>query len=134
MENRGWQEKLPWIPEGSFLGKWMSFVEATHPWLVKRNWYEILIVGCAVLAQATKLHILYSRPVPCNFFLALTGSPAAGKSRTLDCVKAVISETWIQDLPTGSMEAMEEALAAYRYGFFMWDEAGELMEAARRGD
>jgi hypothetical protein len=113
----------------------MTFVELCYPWLLKKNWYQILVVGCSLLSTSAKLFINYTRPMPCNFFLTLIGSPAAGKGRIIDCVNAVLSDIdWLYNIPTGSVEGIEEVIDSRRIGFLIWDEMGELSQGAKKGD
>jgi hypothetical protein len=129
-----WQAKLPAIPENSPLAWWMNFVEKTYPWVMENNPWACFVVGCSLIAQATKLVVNLSRPFPCNFFIALVGHPASGKGRILDCLNAVISGTWISDIPIGSAEGIEDAIEACRFGYILIDEMGELVDTQKKSD
>jgi len=87
--------------------------------------------GCQLLAQAGKLFVQRSKPMPCNFFLSIVGKPASGKSRVIDCLRDVIDQTWIYELPTGSVESIEENLDIWRFSYLIWDEMGELGEKSQ---
>lgn len=127
-----WFEQFSYIQKESPLGWWLTFVEGTYPWVFQNNPVQVLWVGCSILAQATKLFINFPRPMACNFYIALVGSPAAGKGRLIDCVNAVINNvSEIAEIPTGSAEAIEEAIQHFRFGYLIWDEMGELTSSGK---
>jgi len=116
------------LKEDTFLWHWMEFCEALYPKITKKNSIAFLTVGCSLLSQAAKLYVDRTRPFPSNFFITLTGPPSSGKGRIIDCLRLVLSGTWIDDIPTGSAEGIEQEIQVRNYGFLIWDEMGELAE------
>lgn len=116
------------LPENTFLWHWMEYCKKTYPKIVDKNWWTFFLTGCQLLAHASTLYIHRSKPMPGNFFNVLIGEPASGKGRVIDCLKDAIEGTWISEIPTGSIEAMEDELDRARSGILIWDEMGELGE------
>jgi len=117
------------LPEGTFLWHWMRFCESLYPRIVKKNEAAFLITGMSLLTVAHRAYVLRSRPMPANFFISLIGRPASGKGRVIDCLKLAIQQSpSIEEIPTGSVEAIELGIEERKYGYLIWDEIGELVE------
>lgn len=114
--------------EETFMWHWMEFCELLYPKIIRKNRVAAEVLGLSLLALTHRLYVYRSRPMPCTFFIALIGKPAAGKGRLLDCIKMATENTWIADIPTGSVEAIETTIEDYRFGVLAWDEIGELVE------
>ncbi len=114
--------------EDTFMWHWMEFCELLYPKIIAKNRLAAEVLGLSLLAITHRLYVYRSRPMPCTFFMALIGKPAAGKGRLLDCVKMATENTWVTDIPTGSVEAIETTIEDYRFGVLAWDEIGELVE------
>jgi len=122
-----WEEQIQ-TRKDSFLWHWMKFCESLYPSIVNKNPIPFFLVGCALLTTACKAYIMRNRPMPANFYIVITGSPASGKGRVIDCLRLAIEGTWIEEIATGSAEAIEEEIDLKRVGFMIWDEIGELGE------
>jgi hypothetical protein len=115
--------------EGTFLWHWERFCESLYPKVFKKNPMAFLIAGMSLLTLAHRAYVLRSRPMPCNFFIGLIGKPASGKGRVIDCIRLAIQDSpMIDEIPTGSAEAIELGVEERKYGYLIWDEIGELAE------
>jgi len=116
------------LPEDTFLWHWIRFCESIYPKIVKKNIHAFFVTGLSLINIVHRAYVQRNKPMPANFYIALYGKPAAGKGRVLDCLRSVIKDTWIAEIPTGSAEALELGIHENKYGFLIWDEMGEIVE------
>jgi hypothetical protein len=117
------------LPEDTFLWHWMNFCESLYPKIVRKNLVPFFVTGLSLLTITHRCYIRWNKPLPGNFYIALTGRPASGKGRVLDCLRTIISGIeWIKEIPTGSAEAIEVGIEKNRFGYLIWDEIGEIAE------
>jgi len=114
------------LTDNSFLYHFISFCEQTFGNIASKNRYAVISLGCSLINIANRAYIHLPQPMPANMFIVLKGRPAAGKSTLLQAVNLVIDPTWIDVIPTGSAEAIEQEILLRRFGYLFWDEMGEL--------
>ena len=111
------------------LADWLKLCKySLTPRTYEMNVEKLLLAGCLLVNQAAHVFVNDAFKTPANMFIALLGKPGCGKTTIMNLMRLVCDAANIYEIPTGSPEAMEEAIEEYRDGIIFWDEAGELVE------
>jgi len=118
------------INEETFMWHFTQYFDCMLGKIAKKNRTAVAFLGFSLLNTINRAYAVTNRYLPGNFFLVLRGSPAAGKSSLLKAFKIILDGTWVEIIPTGSAEAIEQEIELRRFGYLIWDEISEL---SRRG-
>jgi len=122
------QKKLEaWIPEESPLSWMIDCFGRLNKRFLQRNWKAALVLSCMVLNQTCKLYLESFPPWPMNFCIALTARQGTGKGLVKNALQWMVRDTHLTIHGAGSPEGIIEQIYERRYGFLIWDEAGEAV-------